>query len=267
MGQCIGRIGEWHRSCSAWWQRNFSSYRPSRPTRKRRFPAYLTLNVTFKPWIRPIRHLQTLVLLVHLLKLIVLMWTTCTTNSIKRNACCNVWKLSDEYPAKYQESTNKTRSSAYIKTLTGLPAMWHNKQVSHTIRKLVVAFVLLECITVNCVTLLSCNVRYYAITVSRWPFLADWAGFLHAPQLAQIDLSACVDVPLNANQSINLCSQSNMIVLSPLTQIQLLTHSPQHIITDELYWNKPSRPFMLLPVLFLLCDDNYCCFCFYDCES
>jgi len=81
----------WHRSCSAWWQRNLSSY--SSPTRKRRFPAHLALNLAFKPWIPPVRHLQILILLVHLLKLMVLMWTTCTTNSIKRNACWNVWKV------------------------------------------------------------------------------------------------------------------------------------------------------------------------------
>jgi len=34
----------------------------------------------------------------------------------------------------YQEDASKTISSAYIKILTGLSAMRHNKKVSHTIR-------------------------------------------------------------------------------------------------------------------------------------
>jgi len=46
----------WHRSCSAWWQRNYISH--SRPTRKQRFPAHLALNLAFKPWIPPVGHLH-----------------------------------------------------------------------------------------------------------------------------------------------------------------------------------------------------------------
>jgi len=43
------------------------------------------------------------------------------------------------------------------------------KQVSYSIRLPVVAFMKLECFTVNCVTLLLCNVRYYALFLVGHP--------------------------------------------------------------------------------------------------
>jgi len=111
----------------------------------------------------------------------------------------------------------------------------------------------MECITVNCVKFVSCNVRYYAFIVSRWPCILSRLSWFPAPAVStNWPFCMCWRAVKHhsVNQLIHFCSQLNLNVPSPLTQIHLLTQSPR--TQTHLYWNEPSWLFMLLSFCTLL---------------